>query len=334
MRSSIALAAALAAFAAPAAGAAPSAPPAPSRLAWYAAAPHPYFDAVRLGVEAFEKDYGLSIQKRVGADWSMDSESAGVRALAADGFDLLAIYPSDASAANGLYEEIVAGGGKVVNLGAATFEPTPASLAVMTDVKAAAMKAADFLVGKMGRKGTLIDVLEVLEDANTKLRKEGIDEVLRKYPSVRVIEIAGVESERQAAERIEAAVAGEGGSVGGILCTGFVPTVALAGFLEAYESKAKKHIAAVGIEDDPMILDAVAKGYLDATVAENYFGHGYLSLLALKLLSEGYRPAAGAYRIDSGVVLVTKANAATYKADLAKLTQQIKGSLARKYLKK
>lgn len=307
---------------------------APAKLAWYASAPHPYFDAVKLGVEAFSKDYGIPVKEQIGPDWNMDSENTGVLALAADGYTYLSIYPTDASAANGLYDEVVKRGGRVVNFGASTFEPTPASFAVMTDVKAAAMKAAEFLVQKMGGKGTMVNVLEVLEDPNTKLRKDGVAEVLKKYPAVKVIEVAGIKSEQEAAEKIEGAVASAGGFVNGILCTGFVPTMALSKFLADYETKAKKHIAGVGIDDDPVILDAIAKGYLDATIGQNTFGHGYLSMLALKYLSEGYKPAKGMYRIDSGVVLITKANATTYKADLTKVTQQIKADLPKKYLTK
>jgi ribose transport system substrate-binding protein len=307
---------------------------APAKFVWYASAPHPYFDSVKVGVEAFAKEYGVAVKEQVGPDWNMDSENTGVLALAADGYNLFSVYPSDASAANGLYDEIVKKGGKVVNFGASTFEPTPASFAVMTDVKAAAMKAAEFVIGRMGKKGTLVNVLEVLEDPNTKLRNDGVKEVAAKYPNVKVVDIAGIKSEQEAAEKIEGAVGAAGGYVEGILCTGFVPTMALAKFLTDYAVKSKKHIAAAGIDDDPVILEAISKGYLDASIGQNSFGHGYLSMLVLKYLSEGYKPAAGQYKIDSGVALITRDNTATYKTDLTKVTQAIKADLTKKYLKK
>ena len=230
---------------------------------------------------------------------------------------------------------IVKRGGKVVNFGASTFEPTPASFAVMTDVKDAAMKAAEFVIGKMGKKGTLVNVLEVLEDPNTKLRKEGILEVAKRYPGVKVTEVAGIKSEQEAVEKIEGAIAGAGGYVEGIITTGFVPTVALSKILTDYQAKASnKHISAVGIDDDPIVLKAISDGFLDATIAQNPYGHGYLSLLALKYMSEGYKPVAGAYKINAGIAVVTKANVGTYKGDLAKVTAGIKADLTKKYLKK
>jgi ribose transport system substrate-binding protein len=306
----------------------------PAKLAWYIPAPHPYFDAVKVGVEAFEKESGVEVKKQVGPDWNMDSENTGMLALAADGYTYFSAYPADASAANGLYDEIVKRGGRVVNFGASTFEPTPASFAVMTDVKDAAMKAAEFVIGKMGKKGTLVNVLEVLEDPNTKLRKEGILEVAGKYPGVKLTEVAGIKSEQEAVEKIEGAIAGAGGHVDGIITTGFVPTVALSKILTDYQAKGGKHISAVGIDDDPIILDAISKGFLDATIAQNPYGHGYLSMLALKYMSEGYKPVAGTYKINAGIAVVTKANVGSYKADLAKVTAAIKADLLKKYLKK
>jgi ribose transport system substrate-binding protein len=90
----------------------------------------------------------------------------------------------------------------------------------------------------------------------------------------------------------------------------------------------------VGIDDDPVILDAISKGFLDATIAQNPYGHGYLSMLAVKYMSEGYQPVPGTYKVNAGIAVVTKANVATYKGDLSKITAAIKADLLKKYLKK
>jgi len=307
---------------------------APAKFAWYAPAPHPYFDTVRVGVDAFEKEFKIPVRKQVGPDFNMDSENTGVLALVAEGYLYLSVYPIDVSAANGLYDEVVQQGGKVVNFGASTMEPTPASFAVRTDVKDAAMVAAEFVIGKMGRKGTLVDVLEVLEDPNTRLRKEGIELVAKKYPGIKIVEVAGINSEQQAVEKIEGAIAGAGGYVEGIICTGYVPTVALSKILTDYSAKNKKVIQGVGIDTDPVTLKAIEDGYLAGTISQNPFGHGYLSLLALKYMSEGWKVRPGAYNINAGIVMVTKANLKTFEADLTKVTNQIKADLTKKYLQK
>jgi ribose transport system substrate-binding protein len=306
----------------------------PAKFAFYVPAPHPYFDKVAEGVDAFAKEFNIPVKKQVGPDWNMDSENTGVLALAADGYNYFEIYPADASAANGLFDELVKKGCKVVTEGASTMLPTSASFCVRTDIKQSAIDAAEFVMGKMGKKGKLVNVLEVLEDPNTKLRRDGILQVATKYPNVKVVEVAGIKSEQEAIEKIEGAVAAAGGYVDGIICTGYVPTVALSKFLTDYQTKSKKHISAVGIDDDPVTLKAVQEGYLDGFVAQNPYGHGYLSLLALKYLSEGWKPKPGAYDINAGIVVVTKANIGGYAADLTKVTNQIKADLTKKYLSK
>jgi ribose transport system substrate-binding protein len=312
----------------------PSSTTAPAKYAWYVPAPHPYFDSVKQGVLAFEKDKGITVKMQVGPDWNMNSENTGVLALAAEGYKYFSIYPADPSAANGLYKELVQHGDVVVNFGATTFQPTPASLAFMTDVKAEAETAAKYVIEKMGGKGTLVDVLEVLEDPNTQLRKEGVDTVASTYPGIKVIEVAGINSEQQAVDKINSAIAGAGGYVNGIICTGWVPSVAMAKIITDYDQKYHKRIEGVGIDNDPVVLKAIRDGYLDGTYAQNYYGHGYLPFLAMQLMSEGYKPRSGVYNISTGVVLITKENVDSYMSDLAKLTDKIKADMTTKYLMK
>ena len=74
---------------------------APAKFVWYIPAPHPYFDTVKVGVEAFAKDYNITVKEQVGPDWNMDSENTGVLALAARGttsslsIRLMRVLPTD-----------------------------------------------------------------------------------------------------------------------------------------------------------------------------------------------------------------------------------------------
>jgi ribose transport system substrate-binding protein len=327
MRARMDLAAALALVMAGAAFGAP-------KFAWYIPAHHPYFDTVKVGVDAFAKEFKIDVKQQVGPDWNMESENKGMLALAAEGYTCFSAYPADASAANRLYDKLVKKGCRVANFGVPTVEPTPASFAVCTDVKDAAMVAAEFVIVKMGKKGRLANVLEVLEDPNAKLRTDGIREVAAKYPAVKVVEVAGIKSEQEAVEKIEGAIAGAGGNVDGVICTGYVSTVALSRILTDYGMKNKKHIHGVGIDTDPITMKAIQDGYLEGTISQNPYGHGYLSLLALKYLSEGWKPRPGAYNINAGVVMVTKANLTTFNNDLTKVTNRIKSEFTTKYVMK
>ena len=307
-----------------------------AEFAWYGPLPHPYFEAVKEGVIGFEEEYGIEVIKQIGPEWTQDSENANVEALAAKGVKYFSIYPTDGSAANGLYEELTDRGNFVVSYGTTTLLPTTASFACATDVKAAAMSATENLIEMMGGKGNIINVLEFLEDSNTVLRKEGVEEVVAKYPDVEIIqEISGIGTAEEAVEKIESILSANIEEVDGIIATGYTTTVGIAQTLDNfYETYPDKKIYSIGIDTDEIVLDAIRNGVMDATISQNPYGHGYLTCLILKYLSEGYTVKEGEYFIDGGYVVVTKDNVDTFQDEVDAITQEIKDDLTTKYLEK
>lgn len=305
------------------------------KIAWYASAVHPYFDAVQKGVEAFSADTGIEVHTQIGPDWTQDSQTQNVEALAAMGYKGFSIYPSDPSGANGLYEELTERGVAVVNFGTSTVQPTTASFAVATDVKYAAMVATEELIELMGGKGNILNVLEVVTDANTILRKEGIEEVVAKYPDVNIVqEIGDMTSIEESLEKIENAMSANLDKLDGIICTGYTTTVAAASILSSHNQSGAERIAFVGIDDDPAVLEAIADGSIDATIAQNPYGHGYISCQLLSLMQDGWAPRNGKYFVNAGLAVVKKDNVDSYSDDLAAVTQEILGSLTTEYLEK
>jgi ribose transport system substrate-binding protein len=306
----------------------------PVKMVWYASAPHPYFEEVVKGVEVFEKEFGIEVLKQIGPDWNQASQNESMEALAAQGYQYFSVYPSDASGANGLFEELTDRGNTIINFGSSTLLPTTASLTVSTDVKGAAMAATEALIQMMGGKGKIVNVLEVLEDANTVLRKEGVEEVVAKYPDVQIIqEISGMKSVEEAIIKIENAISANINDIDGIIATGFTTSVGIAQTLEGfYQSNPDKKIFSIGIDTDPYVMLAIEQGFMDATVAQNPVGHGYLSCLLLKYMSEGYKVREGVYYVDSGSAIVTKDNLTTYQADIDKRTEEIKSMILEEYL--
>jgi len=89
------------------------------------------------------------------------------------------------------------------------------------------MDATEHLVKVMGEKGNILNVLEVITDANTVLRKQGVEEVVAKYPNVKIIqEVADMKTVEEATEKIQNAMAAKMGKIDGIICTGYTTTVA------------------------------------------------------------------------------------------------------------
>lgn len=305
-----------------------------AKFAWYASTVHPYFDEVQKGVDQFAKDYDVEVFKRLGQDWTQDNENQNVEAMAAQGYNAFSIYPADVTAAVGLYEELTARGIDVVDFGQATAQPTPASFYVGTQLKEAAMQATEELIKSMGGKGNILNVLEVPSE-NTLLRKAGVEEVVAKYPDVKIIqEVGDMSTIEDSTEKVQSAMAANLDKIDGIIATGYTPTVAIAQILTEYHEKGGKRIHFFGIDTDSTVMDAIAKGHIDGTMAQNPYGHGYISMVLLKLLKEGYKPADGVHAIDAGVVPVTKANLDTYADDISALTKGIIADLETKYLTK
>ena len=304
------------------------------KYAWYASTVHPYFDEVQKGVDQFGKDYDIEVFKRLGQDWTQDNENENVEAMAAQGYNAFSIYPADVSGARGLYEELTARGIHVVDFGQATVQPTPASFYVGTKLKEAAMMATEELIKSMGGKGNILNVLEVPSE-NTLLRKKGVEEVVAKHADVQIIqEVADMSTIEDSTEKVQSALAANLEKIDGIIATGYTPTVAIAQILKEHHEAGGKRIHFFGIDTDAIVMDAIRDGHIDGTMAQNPFGHGYISMVLLKKLKEGFKPKDGVHAIDAGVVPVTKANIDTYADDISALTKSIIDGLETDYLTK
>jgi len=303
-------------------------------IAWYGMMPHPYITEVQSGAATAEKDFGTRIYKMVGQEWSQDNESLNVEALSTKGHKAFSIYPGDAAGANGLFAALKRKGQLVVAYGAEPALPTPASFTVATDIKGAAMAACEELIRLMGDKGNILNVLETVTDINTKKRDEGINEVVAKHPNVKIIQtIADMTQVSEATNKIQSALAARGGEIDGVITTGYNPTIAAAAILtEWHKDASHKRIKFVGIDTGPMVIQAIRDGYIDATVAQNPFGHGYISCTILKLMLDGWKPVKDYQFINAGIVFVKKENIDTYPKEVRKITDGIVADLKTKYL--
>lgn len=306
------------------AGGKKEAAPAEYKISWFAPIPHPYFESVKGGIESWEEDNGIEVKKVLGQEWTQENENENVEALAAQGYEAFFIYPTDPTAANGLYEELVDRGIYVVNFGAKTTEPTPASFYVGTDIRQAAFDGAEKLCELLNYKGNILNVLEVIADSNTILRKDAIEEVAAKYPDIHIIrEIADMQTVEESMEKIQNALSAQIEEIDGIICTGFTTTIAATSILSEFHDTHDRYIHFVGIDDDPTVLDAIKKGLIDTTVAQNPWGTGYVSAELCKRLLDGWTPKTGGYAVYAGHVLVTKDNVDAYFDELVDLTMDI-----------
>jgi len=302
-------------------------------IAWYGMMPHPYKTEVRSGVERFEQETGVPVAKVVGQQWTQDNENVNVEALSTKGYKAFSIYPGDPAGANALFAQLKSRGQLVVAYGAEPDLPTPVPFTVATDIKAAAMTAAETLVDLMGGKGRILNVLELVTDINTKKRDDGIKEVVAGHPGVEIIQtISDMTQVSEAVTKIQSALAARMEEVDGIITTGYNPTIAAASVLTEWHRDPKhKRIRFIGIDTGPTVLQAIRDGAIDATIAQNPPGHGYISCLLLKLMLDGWAPKAPYQFINAGIVIVTRDNIDTYAAEVRKITDGIVAELRSKY---
>jgi len=299
-------------------------------IVWYGMMPHPYKTEVRSGVERFEAETGVAALKVVGQQWTQDNENFNV-----EGHKAFSIYPGDPVGANALFGQLRSRGQIVVAYGAEPALPTPVPFTVTTDIKGAAMTAAERLIAMMGGKGRILNVLETVTDINTKKRDEGIREVVAKHPGVEIIQtISDMTQVSEATVKLQSALAARIGEIDGIITTGYNPTIAAASVLTEWHKDAKhKRIRFIGIDTGDTVLQAIRDGSIDATIAQNPPGHGYVSCLLLNLLLDGWTPVQEYQFIDAGFVVVTKDNVDTYAAEVRKITDRIAADLKAKYLR-
>jgi len=304
-------------------------------IVWYGMMPHPYKTEVRSGVERFEAETGAAVLKVVGQQWTQDNENVNVEALSTKGHKAFSIYPGDPAGANALFAQLKGRGQIVVAYGAEPALPTPVPFTVATDIKAAAMTAAERLIELMGGKGRILNVLELVTDINTKKRDEGIREVVANHPGVEIIQtISDMTQVSEATVKLQSALAARMDEIDGIITTGYNPTIAAASVLTEWHKDAKhKRIRFIGIDTGETVLQAIRDGSIDATIAQNPPGHGYISCMLLKLLLDGWTPVQDYQFIDAGIVVVTKDNVDTYAAEVRKITDRIAGDLRTKYLR-
>jgi ribose transport system substrate-binding protein len=304
------------------------------RIVLYEPLPHPYCTAVGEGAKAYAKEQGGGVRVVVGQESTMANLNQNVESLLTVGHKAFAFMPVDPAGAKGLFTRLKTAGRFAVAYGAQPADGSETSFAVATDTKAAATLAAEKLVELLGHRGRILNVLESLTDANTPIRKASIEAVVAKYPEVQIVQTVGdVTTEQKAREKIESALVARGDEIDGVICTGYTTTVAAATLLAEHNRKpGARRIRFVGLDTDERVLAAIRDGSVDMTLAQNPFGHGYISCVLLDLLLQGWQPKAAYQFVDAGCVAVTKENVDSFQAGIEAMTKVIVAELKTKYL--
>ena len=319
----------------------PSVVAADVKLALVPGGPHPFFAPWEQAAKDAARDFGLAAgEYKVPQEWKLDLQNKLLESLAAQGFNAFGIFPGDATGTNATMEELTAFGAPCVAIGGCTQSPSPAKFCLATDVYRSAYLGTKALIEAMGGKGNILHTGSRLVDPNTQLRIKAINKAAEEAgPDVKIYQhLTDTDSQETGDQKINGLLAAKGAEIDGIISTGYVSSVVAA---RSLRNIGDKRIKMIGIDDDPIVLEAIKDGFLQGTMAQNPYGQGYIAAFVLKRLHEGceIKPDAPFQEtpqnktfIDSGTLLITADNIDTYKDELKKIANEIIGSFEVKYL--
>ena len=313
-----------------------------NRIALIPGGPHPYFAPWEQGAADAARDFGIAaVDYKVPSEWRLELQTELIESLAAQGYTGFGIFPGDAVGINSTVAELKANDLSAIAVAGCAQDPTDVAFCLGTEVYQSAYLGTKALIEAMGGEGAIVHLAGLLVDPNTTLRtqavQQAVDETNGKVTLLQTV--ADTDAQEAADQKINALLAAQKDQIGGMIATGYIPSVVAS---TALRNLGDKRIKFVGIDDDPIVLDAIRDGFVSGTMAQNPYGQAYVSAYVLDLLASGtctvkadapfIETPQTARFIDSGTLLISGDNVDTYQDDLKTLTADIQASFQDKYL--
>lgn len=177
---------------------------------------------------------------------------------------------------------------------------------VATDNRKGGALAADRLGALLGGRGNVLLLRYAEGSASTHDREVGfLDELRARYPGIQIVssdQYAG--PTRETAKRASENLLNRfGGDLQGIFAVNESATIGM--LLALQDINKAGHVRFVGFDPSSILITALRTNQLDGIVVQNPLRMGYLGV---KTMVDHLQGKPVARRIDTGVVLVTKAN--------------------------
>ena len=313
-----------------------------NKIALIPGGPHPYFKPWEQAAADAKKDFGIAtVDFKVPSDWKLSLQTELVESLVAQGYKGFGIFPGDAVGFNSTLSELKGAGIPSIALAGCAQDPTDASFCLGTDVYHSAYLGTKELIKAMGGKGNIVHLAGLLVDPNTTLRVKAVETAIGETNgAVKLLQtVADTDAQEAADQKINALLAAQKEQIGGMIATAYIPSVVAS---KSLRTLGDKRIKFVGIDDDPIVLDAIKDGFISGTMAQNPYGQGYVGAYVLDLLVSGtctvkadapwIKTPQTVRFIDSGTLVINNANIASYKDDLKKVTEDIQSKFKATYL--
>lgn len=286
---------------------------------------HPYFQPWKDGAQAAVEEFGLGeFNFNETGEWDQTKQNAAVDSMAAQGFTAFGIFGVSPTDINSTFESLKSQGfavGSVASCPAG--DENKADYCLSTDTGEAAYMAAKATIEAMGGEGALVHLTGNAVDSNTQRRIAGVERAIGETGgAVTLLQtITDIDKDLQTAQKaVDDLLASRGSEVNGIVTTAYNPAVAATQGV----TQSGLDIKVIAIDDDQLILDAIADGKISGTVAQNPWGQGYVSMWVLANLQAGKCTMnEPGIIVDSGSFLVTKENVANYDDERVARTKEI-----------
>lgn len=226
--------------------------------------------------------------------------------------DALIVNPVDTAATGRITKAATAAGIPLVYVNRRPDDPKlPEGVASVTsDDKEAGRLQAQYIADKLGGKGTVMILLGELSNNSTRDRTEGVKEVLKKFPDIKIAEEQEGAWGRQKGMDITNNWLTQGRDFSAVLSNNDEMAI---GASMALKQAGKKQgdVLVAGVDGTPDGLNAVEKGALTVSVFQDAKGQGEGSIdAAVKLAKKEALPQQA---IVIPFKLITPENASTFK---------------------
>jgi ribose transport system substrate-binding protein len=270
---------------------------------------NPVFQLAWQGAQGAAKDLGsgrIDVERFAPVKSDAVEQAGIIESLIERKVDGIAISVNDADALKESIDKAIDAGIPVVTFDSDS--PRSKRLAYYgTANKPSGRLMAEYLVKRMGTKGSIGILMGTPGAPNLEERKEGILEYLKDYPEITVAATIYCDDDvNKGVSLMEATMEAHPDLTGWVLPGAWALFTPPPG---PFASKKAGQMTVISIDALPEELDYVRQGYVQVLLGQKLWGWGYESVRMLKELKEGKTPQGV---IDSGVDIVTKDNVEEY----------------------
>jgi|GEM_PF-4867481 len=268
---------------------------------------HPYYEPMPYALKDIAKNLGIREPDHIILTTAMSAEewAQQIDTLITRGYDgIVTVVPGDA-ASEAKAQEVKDAGIALSGVASAGSALDQVDVFWCTNAYNATTTAVTSLCEALGGKGDIIHVTTMAADMNTAERVRAVEDVLKKYPDINLVQtIADVDNTELAQNAVNNFFA-SGEHIDGILCTGGGCTT---GTVAALRQNDRKDLVVVGIDTDDATLAAIRDGYMMGTMYQDAYAQCYFACLTCYKLANGYKFVGDNKIMDSGSALITLDN--------------------------